>query len=79
MFHPVTPSTYVFREGEAKNIEQTADIFHQDCQSSSHWDHFLLSIGNLLINVGQKVRNGSSFVDCSESSILHTDTFAGNA
>jgi len=97
MFYPIIPSTYVFQEGEARNIEQTADIFHQDSQSPflpwidnhltsplgrqspSRWDYFLLHIGNVLINVGHKVRNESSYVDCSESDILQTDSSAGNA
>ena len=79
MFQPIIPSSYVFREGEAKNIEHTGDIFHQDRRSPSRWDYFLLYIGNVLINVGQKVRKGSSFVDCSEANILHTDASAGNA
>lgn len=78
MFHPILPSSQIYEERPREHL----NAWHapRNLKSSpSRWDYFLLSLGDLLINTGKRVKNGSAYCSESDVKIMRINPSGGSA
>lgn len=78
MFYPILPSSQVYEEQPREHLNAW-NAPPQLKSNPTRWDHFLLSLGDLLIIAGQRVRKGSAYCCSSEIKVMRVNPSGGRA